>query len=89
MQKYKVPDISTNNFQSQAIVRIYGVTKNENSVCCHVYGFLPYFYAPVPENFDKIHLDEFHKELNRRVLDDLRGIKDIKYKKTYQNFYLL
>lgn len=76
-----MPDVVSKNNQSQAIVRIYGVTKEGNSVCCHVYGFLPYFYAPVPDTFDKIHLDEFQNELNRKVLEEIRGNKDIRLQK--------
>lgn len=30
------------------IVRMFGVTDNGNSVCCHIHGFAPYFYVPAP-----------------------------------------
>lgn len=30
------------------IIRMFGVTDNGNSVCCHVHGFAPYFYVPAP-----------------------------------------
>ena len=26
-------------------MRIFGVTRNQNSICCHVHGFTPYFYV--------------------------------------------
>ena len=34
-----------------AIMRIFGVTRQGNSICCHVHGFAPYFYAAVPAHF--------------------------------------
>lgn len=34
-----------------AIMRIFGVTRHQNSVCCHVHGFAPYFYVTVPPHF--------------------------------------
>lgn len=30
------------------IIRMFGVTDNGNSVCCHIHGFAPYFYVPSP-----------------------------------------
>jgi len=29
-------------------MRIFGVTRNQNSICCHVHGFTPYFYVTAP-----------------------------------------
>ena len=34
-----------------AIVSLYGVTVEGCSVCLHVHGFLPYFFASAPPNF--------------------------------------
>lgn len=36
------------------IVRMFGVTDNGNSVCCHIHGFAPYLYVPAPngKNFN-------------------------------------
>ena len=34
-----------------AIMRIFGVTRNQNSVCCHVHGFAPYLYVTAPASF--------------------------------------
>ncbi|DBA02210.1 TPA: hypothetical protein N0F65_007620 [Lagenidium giganteum] len=39
--------------QNAAIVRLYGVTENGNSVLMHVHGFLPYFYVSCPDHFDE------------------------------------
>lgn len=30
------------------VFRLFGVTRQQNSVVCHVHGFLPYFYVPTP-----------------------------------------
>ncbi|KRK05288.1 uncharacterized protein Dyak_GE27975 [Drosophila yakuba] len=30
------------------VVRMFGVTMEGNSVCCHVHGFCPYFYIEAP-----------------------------------------
>ncbi len=30
------------------IVRMFGVTDDGNSVCCHIHGFAPYFYVSAP-----------------------------------------
>lgn len=37
-----------------AIMRIFGVTREQNSICCHVHGFAPYLYVTVPESFKVI-----------------------------------
>uniref|UniRef100_A0A3P9BWS1 DNA polymerase n=1 Tax=Maylandia zebra TaxID=106582 RepID=A0A3P9BWS1_9CICH len=58
------------------IIRMFGVTDNGNSVCCHVHGFAPYFYVPAPNGFMSAHLVEFKKELNSAVLKDMRSNKD-------------
>lgn len=34
-----------------AIMRIFGVTREQNSICCHVHGFAPYLYVTVPDTF--------------------------------------
>lgn len=33
------------------IMRVFGVTQRGNSVCCHIHGFTPYFYASLPDMF--------------------------------------
>jgi len=45
------PSVAGMPGQSQAkvpIIRMFGVTDNGNSVCCHIHGFAPYFYVPAP-----------------------------------------
>ncbi|KAF4116242.1 DNA polymerase delta catalytic subunit [Onychostoma macrolepis] len=58
------------------IVRMFGVTDNGNSVCCHVHGFAPYFYVSAPNGFTNAHLADFKRELNSAVLKDMRSNKD-------------
>lgn len=58
------------------IIRMFGVTDNGNSVCCHVHGFAPYFYVPAPNGFTSAYLGEFQRELNSVVLKDMRSNKD-------------
>ena len=41
------------------IMRMYGVTENGNSVCCHVHGFTPYFYVSLPDDFTNSDLPLF------------------------------
>ncbi|XP_018620048.2 DNA polymerase delta catalytic subunit [Scleropages formosus] len=64
------------NQGSVPIIRMFGVTDNGNSVCCHVHGFAPYFYTPAPSGFSPAHLSDFQKELNAVVLKDMRSNKD-------------
>ncbi|CAH2267635.1 jg16926 [Pararge aegeria aegeria] len=58
------------------IMRMYGVTMEGNSVCCHVHGFTPYFYVTVPTNFDESSCHTLKTNLNKAVLEDLRSNKD-------------
>lgn len=58
------------------IIRMFGVTDNGNSVCCHIHGFAPYFYIPAPSGFKSSDLAEFKRELNSVVLKDMRSNKD-------------
>ncbi|CAG5897641.1 unnamed protein product [Menidia menidia] len=58
------------------IIRMFGVTDNGNSVCCHIHGFAPYFYVTAPNGFKSDYLGEFQRELNSAVLKDMRSNKD-------------
>ncbi|KAL0841933.1 hypothetical protein ABMA28_014163 [Loxostege sticticalis] len=58
------------------IMRMYGVTMEGNSVCCHVHGFSPYFYVTVPVNFTEASCIDLKNNLNKAILEDLRSNKD-------------
>lgn len=58
------------------IMRMYGVTMEGNSVCCHVHGFTPYFYVTVPSNFTDSMCNDMKINLNKVILEDLRSNKD-------------
>ncbi len=57
--------LHNSNNNNVSVFRIYGITKDQNSVTCFVHGFLPYFFIPCPTfisqnlNF----LDEFFEKL--------------------------
>lgn len=58
------------------IMRMFGVTIEGNSVCCHVHGFTPYMYIGAPKGFAKSDCAPFKEALNRSVLNDMRSNKD-------------
>ncbi|EDW18790.1 DNA polymerase delta catalytic subunit isoform X2 [Drosophila mojavensis] len=58
------------------VVRMFGVTMEGNSVCCHVHGFCPYFYIVAPSNFEERHCAELHEALGKKVIADMRSNKD-------------
>lgn len=55
------------------IVRMYGITANDNSVMIHIHGFIPYFYVKLPSNFRKDRLDAFRKILNDTVVSEMKS----------------
>lgn len=59
-----------------SIMRMYGVTMEGNSVCCHVHGFCPYFYIICPRSFEKVNCDDFRIALDKAVLKDMRSNKE-------------
>lgn len=46
------------------IMRMFGITENENSVCCHVHGFTPYLYVSLPDSFGEEDLSPFRVYVN-------------------------
>jgi len=55
------------------VVRMFGVTMEGNSVCCHVHGFHPYIYLPTPSGINKDNLSTFRKALNKALIDDIKN----------------
>lgn len=41
------------------IIRLFGITMEGYSVCCHVHGFSPYFYVDAPKGFKPEHCQQF------------------------------
>ncbi|XP_073427077.1 DNA polymerase delta catalytic subunit [Dendrobates tinctorius] len=58
------------------IIRMFGITADGNSICCHIHGFAPYFYVPCQTGFKEESLSDFKKELNNVVIKDMRSNKD-------------
>lgn len=58
------------------VIRMFGVTMEGNSVCCHVHGFAPYFYIGAPKGFDHTHCEPFKTALDKAVLADMRSNKE-------------
>ncbi|XP_021937264.1 DNA polymerase delta catalytic subunit isoform X2 [Zootermopsis nevadensis] len=58
------------------IMRMYGVTMEDNSVCCHVHGFSPYFFVSAPSNFTDKDCFTFKMALNKAVLADMRSNRE-------------
>lgn len=50
-----------------AIIRIFGVTKEGNSVCCNVHGFEPYFYISCPPGMGADDIPRFKQVLEGRM----------------------
>lgn len=58
------------------IMRMFGVTMEGNSVCCHVHGFTPYMYIGAPKGFENKDCRPFKEALNRAVIADMRSNKE-------------
>ncbi|XP_020588039.1 DNA polymerase delta catalytic subunit [Phalaenopsis equestris] len=56
-----------------AILRIFGVTKEGHSVCCHVHGFEPYFYVSCPSGMSPDDISGFQKTLEGRMRESNRS----------------
>ena len=44
-------NLSFKSTEEQSLIRLFGVSKEGNSILCHVHGFYPYFYVPAPVGF--------------------------------------
>ncbi|XP_022132709.1 DNA polymerase delta catalytic subunit [Momordica charantia] len=58
-----------------AILRIFGVTREGHSVCCHVHGFEPYFYISCPPGMGPDDISLFHRTLEVRMREVNRNSK--------------
>uniref|UniRef100_A0A0C9RL22 DNA polymerase delta catalytic subunit n=1 Tax=Fopius arisanus TaxID=64838 RepID=A0A0C9RL22_9HYME len=55
------------------IMRMFGVTMEGNSVCCHVHGFCPYLFVSAPPNFTNNHCKPFKEALDNAIKKDMRS----------------
>ncbi|VFQ91089.1 unnamed protein product [Cuscuta campestris] len=62
-----------------AIIRIFGVTKEGHSVCCHVHGFEPYFYISCPAGMGPDDISRFHQILEDRMREANRSSRVPKF----------
>ncbi|WOK97364.1 DNA polymerase delta catalytic subunit [Canna indica] len=56
-----------------AILRVFGVTREGHSVCCHVHGFEPYFYISCPVGMGPDDISRFHQTLEGRMRESNRN----------------
>ncbi|KAK9997013.1 hypothetical protein SO802_021699 [Lithocarpus litseifolius] len=68
-----------NSSGSAAIIRIFGVTREGHSVCCHVHGFEPYFYISCPPGMGPDDISRFHQILEARMKEVNRNSKVPQY----------
>ena len=52
------------------VIRLFGTTKTENSICCYVYGFYPYFYVKNYTLQDESIFKEFLKNKNIKNIEE-------------------
>ena len=74
------------SINSVPVIRFYGVTMEENSVLCHVHGFLPYFYVPAPVEFQERQCKEFQKALNAKIQNSVFSV-ELQLKQSIYGFF--
>ncbi|CAN6476021.1 unnamed protein product [Victoria cruziana] len=68
-------ELLPNSLGPAAVLRIFGVTREGHSVCCHVHGFEPYFYISCPDGMGPDDISKFHQILERGIQIDGLGLK--------------
>ncbi|KAI4500436.1 hypothetical protein M0802_004398 [Mischocyttarus mexicanus] len=68
-----LPEMPGNNCGPVPIMRMFGVTEQGNSVCCHVHGFCPYLFVTAPQKFTDAHCKPFKDALNKAVIKDMKS----------------
>lgn len=71
-----LPGMPGSQLSPVPIMRMYGITMEGNSVCCHVHGFSTYFFVLAPSSFKSKDCKPFKDSLNRAILNDMRGNRD-------------
>ncbi|XP_043230281.1 DNA polymerase delta catalytic subunit-like isoform X1 [Amphibalanus amphitrite] len=59
------------------IMRMFGVTSEGHSVCCHVHGFAPYLFVPVPEFFKPEWCATFQRVLNTAMMRETKSVAEV------------
>ncbi|XP_041004890.1 DNA polymerase delta catalytic subunit isoform X2 [Juglans microcarpa x Juglans regia] len=72
-------ELLPNSAGPAAIIRIFGVTREGHSVCCHVHGFEPYFYISCLPGMGPDDISRFHQTLEARMKEVNRNGKVPKY----------
>ncbi|OVA06886.1 DNA-directed DNA polymerase [Macleaya cordata] len=72
-------DLLPNSSGPAAILRIFGVTREGHSVCCHVHGFEPYFYISCPQGMTPDDISRFHQVLEARMKEVNRNSRVPKF----------
>ncbi|XXG87122.1 hypothetical protein AAC387_Pa11g1887 [Persea americana] len=72
-------ELLPNSSGPAAILRIFGVTTEGHSVCCHVHGFEPYFYISCPQGMGPDDISRFHQTLEGKMREANRNSKVPKF----------
>lgn len=56
------------------IMRMFGITMEGNSICCHVHGFSPYLFVTAPKTFDDSHCEPFKVNFKLNVFTLMSNI---------------
>nr|XP_050865764.1 DNA polymerase delta catalytic subunit isoform X2 [Vespula vulgaris] len=68
-----LPGMPGSKFGPVPIMRMFGVTEQGNSICCHVHGFCPYLFVTAPQNFTNAHCKPFKDALDQAVKKDMKS----------------
>lgn len=65
------------------VIRLYGRDESGNSMCCHVPGFEPYFYAKAKPELSAILLEKFKEHIKR--IEQVKRFEPVGYFKNKTN----
>lgn len=68
--------IPISDSENNVVIRLFGATAGQNSVCVQVHGFLPYFYVLLESSFDEENI-----EYAKRYLNDIIKVSHLNMKK--------
>lgn len=78
---------ATSTGQREAVLRIFGVTEEGNSICAHITGFFTYLYIPAWSGMTQTDIQTFSDTLNEKLINETRekglqrGVLNITVKK--------